>query len=73
MSTDIKALADVTFKLLAHWIMQSNTSVEKIKREQHTSYKPLCNNKPSATQLFGDKLQGQTRGLKDLQNLLRKG
>ena len=66
VSQEIKELAGDTLKILAQAVVQSNEARgEKIKRDLLPAYKPLCGNKPSATRLFGDKLQDDIKALKE--------
>ena len=66
ISQEIKELTGDTFKILAQAVVNSNDArKERIKRDLLPSYRPLCANQPSATKLFGDKIQEDISSLKE--------
>lgn len=62
----VKDLVGDIFKCLAQTIVRSNENrMEKIKKDLLPIFKPLCDNTPSATNLFGDKLNENIKQLKE--------
>ena len=55
-----------TFKILTQGIVTSNENRrEKIKQNLLPNYRKLCDNPPSATKLFGDKLEEDIKKMKE--------
>lgn len=62
----VKDLVGDIIKCLAQTIVRSNENrMEKIKKDLLPIFKPLCDNTPSATNLFGDKLNENIKQLKE--------
>lgn len=68
---NLKELLGDTFKILSNAIIAtSKLRREKIKKELLPVYRPLCNAEPSATQLFGDKMEDELKKIKETKQIL---
>ena len=63
---ETRELVADTFKILTQGIVISNENRrEKIKKNLLPNYRKLCDNPPSATKLFGDKLEEDIKKMKE--------
>ena len=63
---ETRELVADTFKILMQGIVTSNENRrEKIKKNLLPNYRKLCDNPPSATKLFGDKLEEDIKKMKE--------
>ena len=70
-NNDLKEMVGDAFKLLSNAMSTTNKSrIERIKKDIAPMYRSICGNEPSATKLFGDRLQEQIKSIKENKSTL---